>query len=101
MRKPWVFGMFVLVVLFAAGCTAEIVVPITYGSAIICSGRPGIYGELYVDGDYAGYLEPNECLTVSGLALGRWHTARLYHPWGGVYVRDFYLDYSGKIVTID
>ncbi len=88
-------------VLFAlAGCTASIVIPVAYGSAQICSGSGAIYGDLYVDGRYIGYLEPNGCLFADNLALGEDHVARVYHPWGGVYTRYFYLNYSGQIVTI-
>lgn len=100
MRRVWVAGILILIALLFVGCTAEVIVPISYGSAQICSGRSGIYGEVYVDGDYVGYLEPYECVLASGLVLGRWHTVRVYHPWGTVYREDFYLDHSGQVVTI-
>lgn len=99
MRRFLIFGV-LLSVLFLAGCTVTAVIPVTYGSAQICSGSPGIYGELYVDGQYIGYLEPNGCLFVDGLLLGEWHVAEVYHPWGRVYSKSFYLRFSGQVETI-
>lgn len=101
MRKFFLLGILGGTLVLFAGCTASLFVPVTYGSAQICSGSPGIYGELYVDGRYAGYLEPNRCRVADGLLLGEYHVARVYHPWGGVYSREFYLSFSGQVVTID
>lgn len=101
MRRFWVFGILVLGLFLFAGCTAEVIVPISYGSAEICSGSSAIYGDLYVDGRYVGYLYPNACLWVDDLRIGTWHVARVYHPWGRIYSQEFYLDYSGELVTID
>lgn len=99
MRRFLILGILVGV-LFLSGCTVTAVIPVTYGSAQVCSGSAGIYGELYVDGRYVGYLEPNGCLFVDDLALGESHIARVYHPWGGVYAKSFYLNFSGQVVTI-
>lgn len=101
MRRILFLALFALGLFVLSGCTAEIVVPVTYGRVQICSGSGAIYGDLYVDGQYVGYLNPNECLIVEDLALGRDHVARVYHPWGGVYSERFFLNYSGQIVTID
>lgn len=82
------------------GCTAEVIVPITYGSVQICSDSSRVYGNVYVDGSYAGYVYPYECIIVGGLAVGRRHTVRIVNPWGYEYFRSFYLDYSGQVVTV-
>ncbi|MBC7217565.1 MAG: hypothetical protein H5U36_05315 [Candidatus Caldatribacterium sp.] len=101
MRRFWVFGILALGLFLFAGCTAEVVVPISYGSAEICSGSDAVYGWLYVDGRRIGYLYPNACLWVDDLRIGAWHVARVYnYSWNEIYSEEFYLDYSGQRVTI-
>ncbi|MCX7731028.1 MAG: hypothetical protein N2205_07445 [Candidatus Caldatribacterium sp.] len=101
MRRFLIPGMLLGALLCLSGCTFTAIIPVAYGTAQVCSGSPSVYGELYVDGRYVGYLEPNECLFVDDLLLGEEHIARVYHPWGGVYSQRFYLSASGQIVTID
>jgi len=82
---------------FLAGCnggssSTPSLPPISpsYGWVRICSGDQRIYGSLYIDGTYEGYVPPRGC-TLVWIRLGVYHSIRI-----GDWVGNFFPESSGE-----
>jgi|GEM_PF-1872555 len=77
--------------------------PVRYGTVNICSGSSDVYGEVFLEGRFKGYVEPNACIAVDDLRLGRTYRVEIDTGWpgpGGVFTKEFYFDRDGQFVTL-
>lgn len=75
--------------------------PIRYGSVTICSGSPGVYGDVYINGRLEGSVLPNACISIHNLELDRNYTVSIETGWPGeVFTKSYFFSFDGQIVTV-
>ena len=94
-------GVLILIVLAVlsmgfTGCGTTIIstTPTYYASYIYIDSWDGIYGDIYLDGSWIGYLYPWSYVTAYNVSYGL-HTVSVY-PWGWYANYSITVSYAGQ-----
>lgn len=98
-------GILVLIVLAVlslgfTGCGTTIIstTPTYYANSIYIDSWDGIYGDVYLDGSWIGYLYPWDWVTAYNVSYGS-HTVSVY-PWGWYANYTINVSYTGQSFNI-